>query len=158
MSYTSAKSRPSATFDALLEFKDSGGVVASGAATVDSAAKVVDVGTGFFQGNLVIDVTAIEVATGDELYTISVEGSNDPGFSSGVEVELASLRLGDSSLTGSDTDNIAGRYVLPFNNRAGISTTYPDGTCWRYLRVYTTVAGTIDTTGIVYSAFATPIQ
>ena len=75
MSYTSAKSRPSYTFDANLEFKDAGLVASSAAAQVDSAAKVVDVGTGFFKGDLVIDVTAIEVATGNEGYRIAIEGS-----------------------------------------------------------------------------------
>lgn len=152
MSYTSAKSRPTYTFDANLEMKDAGLVASSAAATVDSAAKVLACGTGFFEGELVIDVTAIEVASGDELYNIAIQGSNDSGFSSGTEVELCVLNLGDSSVTLSDTDNIVGRYTLPFNNRQGISSTFPDGYCWPYLRVYTTVAGSI-ATGINYSAF-----
>lgn len=147
MSYTSAKSRPSYTFDANLEFKDAGLVASSAAAQVDSAAKVVDVGTGFFKGDLVIDVTAIEVATGNEGYRIAIEGSDNSGFSSGTEVELQSIKLGDSSVTGGDTDDTTGRYVLPFTNR------WADGTCYRYLRVYTTVEGTI-ATGINFSAFA----
>lgn len=155
MSFTSAKSRPTRTFDALLEMKDAGLVAASAAATVDGAAKVLDCGTGFFEGDLIIDVTAIEVATGDEGYTITIEGSSDSGFSSGVEVELAKQMLGDSSITGSDVDNVAGRYTLPFNNRQPSGTGYPDGTCWRYIRVYTTVVGSI-ATGINYSAWIAP--
>lgn len=154
MRYTAAKSRPTAAFDADLEFKDAGAVAASAAATVDSVAKVVDVGTGFFEGEMVIDVTAIEVDTANELYVIAIEGSNDSGFSSGTEVELCCLRLGDSSVTGSDTDNVVGRYTLPFNNQQGISTSLPAGTQWRYLRIYTTVSGTIASNGINFSAFA----
>ncbi len=146
MSYTSAKSRPAFTLDGLLLMKDAGLVAASAAATVASAAKVADVGTGLFEAQLIIDVTAIEVASGDEVYTITIEGSTTTGFSSGTEVELASIKVGDSSVTGGDTDSIAGRYTLPFNNRE------VDGTCYRYLRVYTTVAGAI-ATGINYTAF-----
>jgi len=152
MGYTSAKARPSFTFDANLEMKDAGLVAASAAATVDSAAKVLDVGTGLFEGNIVIDVTAIEVDTGNEIYSIALEGSNDSGFSSGTEVELCMLRLGDSSTTGTDVDNVVGRYTLPFNNRQPSGTGFSDGYCWRYLRLYTTVAGTI-ATGINYTAW-----
>lgn len=146
MSFTSAKSRPTFTFDALLEMKDAGLVAASAAATVDGSAKVLDAGTGLFEGQLVIDVTAIEVASGDEGYKIAIEGSTTTGFSSGTEVELGSILLGDSSVTGGDTDSPTGRYTLPFNNRE------VDGTCYRYLRVYTTVQGAV-ATGINYSAF-----
>lgn len=146
MSYTSAKSRPSYTFDALLEFKDAGLVAADGPAEVDSAEKIVDVGSGAFSGDMVIDVTAIEVATGDERYEIQVQGSDSATFASGIE-QLASLALGDSTVTGGDADNAAGRRILPFNNR-GL-----DGKVYRYLRIYTEVAGSI-ATGINFTAFA----
>lgn len=155
MRYTAAKSRPTKPFDADLEFKDAGLVAASAAATVDSVAKVVDVGTGFFEGEMVIDVSAIEVDTGNERYSISIQGSDNSDFSTGTEVELTCLNLGDSSVQLSDTDNIVGRYTLPFNNQQGISTSLPPGTQWRYLRIYTTVAGTIST-GINFTAFAVP--
>ena len=151
MSYTSAKSRPNYTFDANLEFKDAGLVAASAAAMTDSAARVVDVGTGFFSADMVIDVSAIEVDTGNESYKITVEGSDASGFSSGTEVELQSLLIGDSSLTGGDVDDVVGRYVLPFTNRQ------VNGTTYRYLRLYTTVVGTIGS-GINYTAFASPHQ
>ena len=147
MRYTSAKSRPTASFDADLEFKDAGLVASSAAAQVDSAAKVVDLGKGLFEGNMIIDVTAIEVATGDESYKIAVELSDDSGFSAGTEFEKCSLTLGDATVHGGDVDSATGRYTLPFNNRAA------DGTLYRYARVYTTVAGDI-ATGINFTAFA----
>lgn len=153
MGYTSAKARPSFTFDANLELKDAGGVTSSAAATVDSAAKVLNVGTGFFEGDIVIDVTAIEVDTGNEIYSIALEGSNNSDFSTGTEVELCMLRLGDSSTTGTDVDNIVGRYTLPFNNRQPSGTAFSDGYCWPYLRIYTTVAGTIASGGINFTAW-----
>jgi hypothetical protein len=148
MRYTAAKSRPTAAFDADLEFKDSGAVGASAAATVDSVAKVVDMGTGFFKGKLWIDVTAIEVDTGNESYKIAVELSDNSGFSAGSEYERCAIVLGDSSIHGGDTDTAVGRYSLDFDNRI------PNGSLWRYARVYTTVAGTIGGTGITFSAFA----
>ena len=147
MRYTSAKSRPTASFDADLEFKDAGLVAASAAATVDSAAKVVDLGTGFFEGRMWIDVTAVEVADGNESYKIAVELSDNSGFSAGSEFERCAIVLGDSSIHGGDTDTAVGRYSLPFDNRM------EDGDLYRYARIYTTVAGTVGT-GINFSAWA----
>jgi hypothetical protein len=147
MSYTAAKSRPTYTFDALLEFKDAGLVAASAAAQVDAAAKVVTLGTGVFKGVMVIDVTAIEVASGDESYKIAVELSDNSGFSSGTEFEKCALVLGDATIHGGDVDSAVGRYVLPFDNRAA------DGATYSYARIYTTVGGTV-ATGINYTAFA----
>jgi hypothetical protein len=146
MSYTSAKSRPTYTFDALLEFRDLNNTTASAAALVDGAAKVVDMGTGFFSADLVIDVTVAAVDGGDESYKFGIELSNNADFSTGAEFEGASLLIGDSSLTGGDTDTTTGRYVLTFNNRP------VDGTTYRYARLYVTHAGS--TSSLTASAFA----
>ncbi len=150
MSYTSAKSRPSYTFDALLEFRDSYAATSSAAAEVDSAAKVVDLGTGYFAGDMVIDVTAAAVDGGDEAYKIGIEFSTTTGFSSGSEYEGPALLIGDSSVTGGDADTTTGRYVLKFHNRV------VDGTTARYARVYTTHIGS--TSSITFTAFASPAQ
>src|SRR5437868_11509228 len=101
MSYTSAKTRRSFSFDALLQFKDAGLVAADGAATVSSVAKIVDVGAGLFEADMVLDVTALEVATGDERYEIQVQGSNSPSFAFGI-AQLATFVIGDSSVQGGD--------------------------------------------------------
>ena len=147
--YTSAKSRRTFTFDANLEFKDAGLVAADGAAEVDAAAKIVDLGTGFFKGNMVIDVSAIEIASNDERYDICVQVSSSSSFASSV-INTAVLPLGAlETLIGTDTDSTTGRYVLPFHNE-GV-----DGTTYRYALVYTNVSGTI-ATGINYTAFAVP--
>lgn len=148
MRYTSAKSRPTFPFDADLELRDSYAATSSAAAQVDSAAKVIDVGTGLFEADLVIDVTACAVDGGDEAYTISVEVSDNSDFSTGGEWRVASLQLGDASVVGGDTDMTTGRFVLPFNNRVS------DGTLKRYVRVYTTHAGS--TSSITFTAFAVP--
>lgn len=148
--YTSAKSRRTFTFDANLEFKDAGLVAADAAATVDSAAKIVDLGTGFWQGNMVIDITAIEIDTNNERYDIGVQLSNSAAFASGI-VQGPILAVGAlETLIGADTDSTVGRYVLPFHNE-GV-----DGATYRYARIYTNVTGTL-ATGINYTAFAAPL-
>jgi hypothetical protein len=148
MRYTSAKSRPTAPFDANLEFRDSYAATSSAAAQVDSAAKVVDLGTGFWEGVMFIDVTAAAVDGGDEAYTIQVQFSDNSDFSTGSEYEGPGLRIGDAAVTGGDVDTTTGRYTLPFNNRV------VDGTCLRYARVYTTHVGS--TSSITFTAWAVP--
>lgn len=133
------------TFDAELEMKDAGLVAADAAATVDSAAKILSVGDATFKGVLVVDVTAIEIASNDELYRIIVQGSSSSSFASDIQ-NLAELTLGATEVRpGGAIDSATGRYELPFVNQQN-GVTYP------YLRVYTDVNGTI-ATGINYSAF-----
>jgi hypothetical protein len=134
--------------DDLLEMKDAGLVAASAAAQVDSEDLILDTGGGFTQGNLILDVTEIEIASNDEIYTIILEGSNSATFANGI-VPLAVALLGAQEVIvgDTDTDSTTGRYIIPFRNER-------DGTVYRYLRVYTVVAGAIATGGgINYSAF-----
>ncbi len=42
------------------------------------------------EGNMVVDVSAIEIADNDEVYKISLQGSNSATFASGI-VDLAIL-------------------------------------------------------------------
>lgn len=154
MRYTAAKSRPSYTFDAELEFKDAGLIAADAAALVDGVAKIVDVGTGLFEADMVIDVSALEIASGDERYSVIIQGSSSPTFASDIAI-LAVLPLGDGTTIGTafggsgvDVDDAVGRYILPFRNER-------NNVYYQYLRTWTDVAGAI-ATGINYSAFAAP--
>jgi hypothetical protein len=151
MSDLGVKTRPQGTFDAELEFKDAGLVAASAAATVDDAAQVIDVGTGFYRGMMIIDVSAIEIADNDEIYDIVIQGSPDSTFTAATIADLATINLSAAEVKRTDCnkDDTTGRYKLYFDNEN-------DGTYYRYLRVYTVVAGTV-ATGINYTAFATPI-
>lgn len=133
-------------FDSLLEMKDAGLVATSAAAQVDSADKILNLGLGLVEGNLIVDVTAIEVATGNEVYEIEWQLSNSATFASG-NVCASVLKLGDSSVNGSSADSAAGRYIQPVMNEFA-------GTMYQYARLYTRIAGTI-ATGINYSAFLT---
>ena len=134
------------TFDALLELKDAGLVGSSAAAQVDSSDKVVDLGsaTGFVEGIIRIDVTACEVASGDEKYIIGVQFCDDVDFTDTI-VEGPSLMCGDATQLPGDIDVGVGQYNLAFRNEF-------DGTVYRYMRLYTTVSGTV-ATGINYKAY-----
>lgn len=132
--------------DSTMIMKDAGLVAASAAATVASSAKIVNVGEGLVEGLLVVDVSAIEIASNDELYSIALQGSDVADFSTGDEVivELAVLNLGAAEVIGGTADSTVGRYEIPFRNEY-------QGTHYPYLRVYTTVDGTI-ATGINFKA------
>jgi len=146
--------RQSRKYDVDLEFKDAGLVAASAAAQVDSAAKIVDLGTGKFDAEMVIDASAVEVATGDESYLIFVQVSSSATFASDI-FNVACMPLGDAAglataCGAGDVDQGIGRYILPFNNLV------KDGVAKRYARIYTVVAGTIATGGgINFIAYAT---
>jgi hypothetical protein len=126
------------TYDDSLELKAAGLVAASAA-----EATILDLGAGFVQGSIVIDVSAVEVASTDEIYTICLEGSNVAAMTSG-SVTLAMQEHGNAAAP-ADADTGTGRFVLPFTNEQ-------NGTVYRYVRIYTRVAGTV-ATGINYTAF-----
>ncbi len=126
------------TYDDALELKAAGLVAAS------ADGSIVDLGAGMVDGFLVIDVTAVEIASGNEIYTISLEGSNVAAMSSG-SVCLAKKVFGNLVVPMDAALSASGRYVIPFRNEEG-------GTTFRYVRLSTLVAGTI-ATGINFSAF-----
>ena len=139
------RNQKDATFDYLLRLKDAGDVVASAAAQVSSADKILDMGAQRFDGRVIVDISACEVATGNEKYQIMVQGSTSATFASGVW-NLGALVLGDSSVSLETVDTAATRHQeIAFCNEV-------NGTLLRYIRLYTFVAGTIDTTGINYTA------
>lgn len=124
-----------ATFDAATELKDAGAVTASGAATVGGVARVVNLGGGIAQAVLNIDVDAIDVTTGDEGYTILLQGSSSATFASDVHI-LQRIVVGDSSVTGASVDTPVGRIARLVMNSGDGATPLP------YVRIYTTVVGT----------------
>ena len=66
---------------------------AAGLIAADTAHTIVTVGDAVFKGALVVDVTAIEIASNDERYVIQVQGSTSATFASDVQ-NLASIELG----------------------------------------------------------------
>ena len=126
--------------------KDAGLVAADATAKVDGDAKIVNLGAGLVEGNLIVDVTALEVASNDEIYVIALQGSSSATFASDIET-LAILELGAAEVVGAGQDSEVGRYTVPFRNEK-------NGTIYPYVRVYTDVDGEI-ATGINFSAYLT---
>jgi len=143
--------------DVNLILKDAGLVAASAAAQVGGVDRILNLGEGptspstptAWEAKLYIDVSAIEVGTGDELYSIEWQCSSSATFASDIHV-LAVLPLGHSSTSHNSASNGTGRYILPVCNYTHNPET---GAFLQYGRLYTRVAGTI-ATGINYTAFA----
>lgn len=126
------------TFDADLELKAAGLLAAS------ADGDIIDLGAGLVDAYLVIDLTACEVASGNEIYTVSLEGSTVAAMTS-TSVCLAKKVFGNLVVPMDAALSASGRYVIPFRNEEG-------GTLYRYVRLSTLIAGTI-ATGINFSAF-----
>lgn len=96
---------------------------------------ILDIGAHLVHGEFSIEASILDTTTGDEVYTVALEGSNSASFASGI-VELASLQMGDTTqLRNQDADVGTGRYNLPFYNEQ-------NHTVYRYVRAYVTAAGT----------------
>jgi hypothetical protein len=139
------------TFDAAFLTKDAGAVVANGADQVAAANKIIDLGgvPNRIDARLMIDVSAMDLTSGDETYQIHIQGSSDPTFTTPIWT-LATQLLGKASGRATNTaDSVLGRYELAFCNELltalGVFTTF------RYLRTYHVCAGT--TPSINYTAF-----
>lgn len=132
--------------DTLLLLHDGTIVAADGASTA-----TLDLGTGEVRGDVVIDVSAVEVASGDELYNVVLELSNSATHASGVVAAQAmafgNVGVANTLLANASADTGTGRFVLPFSNVYA-------GTAYRYLRAYFQVQGTI-ATGIAAKMYVT---
>lgn len=118
------------TYDASQVLKAAGAVTSSAA----SGSTPINVGTGFYTGVAVIDISAITVGA-DNVYDIVIQGSDSPTFASGIE-NLASLNLGNTAVRdGGAKTTTVGRYELPFTNEQ-------NGETYAYIRAYTKTAGT----------------
>ncbi len=126
------------TYDNALLLKAAGLV-----ATTTTESVILDLGGGLVDADLILDVTAIEVASTDEKYTVHIEGSNVAAMTSG-SVTLVNIPLGNKT-DPADAATGVGRFLVPFRNEQ-------NGTTYRYVRIYTLVAGTV-ATGINFTAF-----
>lgn len=126
------------TYDDALLLKDAGLV-----ASTTTETTILDLGAGLVDAELILDVSACEVASNDEIYLVCVEGSNVAAMTSG-SVTLAQIELGNATAP-ADADTGTGRFLVPFRNEQ-------NGTIYRYVRIYTEVAGTV-ATGINFTAW-----
>ena len=127
------------TYDDDLLLKATGLVAATANGSV-----ILDIGDGLVDAYLILDLSACEIATGDEIYTVSLEGSNVAAMTSG-SVCLARKTFGNLVVPMDAALSASGRYVVSFRNEEA-------GTIYRYVRIQTTVAGTI-ATGINFVAW-----
>lgn len=132
------------------QLKDAGLIAADAAWQVSAANKILDLGgaaeVGRIRGNLHIEVTAIEIASNDELYKLHFQVSTQSDFAT-VIVSTLIIELGALEVltAGQDQDSTTGHYVFPVTNDFG-------GTLFRYCRGFTDVAGAI-ATGINFDAW-----
>jgi len=124
------------TYDHSLLLHDGGAITSSAAGEVGGSARVLDLGAGKVEGDIIVDVTELDVDSNNEIVTIGVQISDTANFGSAF-YQVASLAVGDASPLAGDTDMTTGRYVIPFNNMIA------NGVTKRYLRLYFTVAGTV---------------
>jgi hypothetical protein len=136
-------SKNAGTLDALLIMKDAGAVTSSAAAQVAAADRIIKLGAGRVDGRVIVDVTALDITTGDESYRIRLQLSTSATFAAG-NVTAVTLELGDSTVTGSSVDSTVGRYELPFCNEV-------NGVLYAHARLFTFAAGT--TPSINYAAY-----
>lgn len=127
--------------------KDAGLLATSAAGQVDSEDVVIDVGSGLVEGQMIVDVSAIEIDSDNELYQISLQGCSSVGFTN-TFTDLAVLELGAAEVVGGDVDSETGRYKIPFKNEK-------NGVIYPYLRTYCACSGSI-VTGINYRAYIVP--
>lgn len=145
------------TLDAGWQLKDAGLVAASAAGTVGGSAAYVDLGSAspYQRFALVVKWTACEVASGDEIYTIQVEGADDSSFTTN-KTKLALQKFGDSTVNLQSVDTPANGLAVIYGDNV-IQTAATSYSTSRYLRVYTTVAGTVGT-GMNFEAWLVPLQ
>lgn len=94
----------------------------------------------------VIDVTALDISSGNETYKICALVSNDPAFGPGNVVMAGAIEIGKGvSLDGFDmADSVIGRYELMFSNNIA-------GSIYEYAALFLVIGGTTPSLNI--SAF-----
>ena len=123
------------------ELKDAGAVASSGYGQVGGSDRVVNLGSGLIRGNLILDISVINIYNNDEIYQIFLMGGDDTDFSR--EVSLACIEIGANEVAEGNLDAKAGRLILPFQNEF-------EGVVYPFVRVRHVIAGT--TPSITYTA------
>lgn len=143
------------SFDANLQLSDNAAAyTADGYAQVGGADGLCDLGgnqgvTPAQQARLdavaVIDITAIDIASGNETYVLRIMGCNTAGFASST-AELAAITLGKgaSLVPATQSDAVVGRIELMFATER-LNTKY------QFIKLYVDVGGT--TPSISFQAF-----
>jgi hypothetical protein len=92
----------------------------------------------------VIDVSALDVTTGDESYRFVIVGSDNVDFSTGDQEELQEIHIGGATALRGDVASDVGRYILPIRNKRNTRS-------YRFVRLEWVIAGT--SPSITFAAF-----
>lgn len=142
------KQNNSFTKDSALQFLDDTNTPATalGAASATTVAHdTLDLGgDGHFEGYLVIDVSAIDVVTGDEVYYVHLELSDTSVFTAVYDKIVVPLGSDATGVHTGTANSTVGRFVVPVTNEY-------KGVSYRYARLKTTAAGT--TPSITFTSF-----
>lgn len=151
---TTGASFRSYTLDTDTELKDAGAVTTSAAAQVGGSDKTLDFGIvtsgpavtqiSYTPGFLVVDVSVIDGVTGDEVYDIQYQLSDNVTFASGLVSIKGVIHLGNAVGPDADDRYVTGRHVIGVDNEYA-------GTLFRFARLAHVIAGT--TPSIDYRAF-----
>jgi hypothetical protein len=101
---------------------------------------------------LVVDVTAIDISSGNETYQLDLMVSNDPAFAAGNAVCAAGIQLGKgTSLRGAvaQKDSVTGRVELGFTNQVS-------GNIYQFAKLFLTLGGTTPSINIGAFVSVTP--
>lgn len=100
---------------------------------------------------LVVDVTAIDVSSGNETYKLLLLVSNDPGFGAGAVEQAAGVMLGKgASRDGINMkDSVTGRIELGFTNQI-------EGNIYQYAKLYLVIGGTTPSINLAAFIAVTP--
>jgi hypothetical protein len=144
-------------FDAAMAFANPQTLTASG--YVNALNTQLDLMPGRFDGYLNLDVSAMDLSSGDETYKLFLLGSNDPAWGNG-NVEMLAVRDFAAASAGRllgticppsyavpTTGRSATKFMIPFTNLIGAYQL-------RYLQLYAQLAGT--TPSLTLSAWISP--
>lgn len=125
----------SRTFDLATLLRAAGAITATATEAI-----ILDIGAGLMDVDWINDVLAVKTSVGDEKYTVILEGSNVAAMTSGI-VEIGRCDFGNVT-TPITTVTGTGRFLTPIRNEV-------NGVLYRYLRVQTTIIGTLPSTNFV---------
>lgn len=103
-------------------------------------------------GYLIVDVTAIDISSGNETYQLDLMVSNDPAFAAGSPVCAGGIQLGKgASLRGAvaQKDSVIGRVEIGFTNNIS-------GLLYQYAKLFVTAGGTTPSINILSFIAVTP--
>jgi hypothetical protein len=136
-----------APLDAETKFCEGLTLAASDVVQLGGIDRILKIGKGRADMQLVVDVATIEIASNDELYTFLLQGCNTADFSTGSPAieNLAMLQLGATEVrAGGARDSVIGRYQVPCSNDMVGD--------WTYVRLNVIISGSI-ATGIKFSSW-----